>query len=31
VSVRAVNWMSPMCKIAARITNRFSTSYVIDK
>lgn len=30
-SVRAVNRMSPMCNIAARITNRFSTSYAFYK
>lgn len=30
-SVRAVNRMSPMCNIAARITNRFSTSYTFYK
>lgn len=30
-SVREVNRMSPMCNMAARITNRFSTSYAFYK
>lgn len=30
-SFRAANWTSPRCSIAAKITNRFSTSYTFHK